>query len=115
MPSYRKYDSRHTIVNCIKAEVCEICEEHSECLCMHNVRTLKSLKGRDIFEKNLWHSVLITLNSYIKPENQGDSWKAVYAERCTYDLGDGSLKPTDESQLGTGGLPHILCRCIQAM
>ena len=82
MPSYRKYDSRHTIVNRIKAGVCEICGEHADYLCMHHVRTLKSLKGRDIFEQkmlkmreNLWLSALTALNSYTKPKNQGDSWK----------------------------------------
>lgn len=53
MPSYRKYDSRHTIVNRIKAGVCEICGEHADYLCMHHVRTLKSLKGRDIFEQKM--------------------------------------------------------------
>ena len=53
MPSYRKYDSRHTIVNRIKAGVCEICGEHADYLCMHHVRTLKSLKGRDIFEQKI--------------------------------------------------------------
>ena len=53
MPSYRKYDSRHTIINRIKAGVCEICGEHAEYLCMHHVRTLKSLKGRDIFEQKM--------------------------------------------------------------
>jgi len=53
MPSYRKYDSRHTIVNRIKAGVCEICGEHADYLCMPHVRTLKSLKGRDIFEQKM--------------------------------------------------------------
>ena len=54
MPSYnRKYDSRHTIVNRIKAGVCEICGEHADYLCMHHVKTLKSLKGRDIFEQKM--------------------------------------------------------------
>ena len=53
MPSYRKYDSRHTIVNRIKAGVCEIRGEHADYLCMHHVRTLKSLKGRDIFEQKM--------------------------------------------------------------
>ena len=46
-------DSRHTIVNRIKAGVCEICGEHADYLCMHHVRTLKSLKGRDIFEQKI--------------------------------------------------------------
>lgn len=53
MPSYRKYDSRHTIINRIKSGVCEICGEHADYLCMHHVRTLKSLKGRDIFEQKM--------------------------------------------------------------
>lgn len=53
MPSYRKYDSRHTIINRIKAGICEICGEHADYLCMHHVRTLKSLKGRDIFEQKM--------------------------------------------------------------
>ena len=53
MPSYRKYDSRHTIVNRIKAGVCEICGEHADYLCMHHVRTLKLLKDRDIFEQKM--------------------------------------------------------------
>lgn len=53
MPSYRKYDGRHTIVNRIKAGICEICGQSAEYLCMHHVRTLKSLKGRDIFERKM--------------------------------------------------------------
>lgn len=53
MPNYKKYDSRHTIINRIKAGKCEICGEQAEYLCMHHVRTLKSLKGRDIFEKKM--------------------------------------------------------------
>ncbi len=53
MPSYRKYDSRHIIINRIKAGQCEICGNHADYLCMHHVRTLKSLKGRDIFEQKM--------------------------------------------------------------
>ena len=53
MPTYRKYDGRHTIVNRIKAGVCELCVENAEYLCMHHVRTLKTLKGRDVFEKKM--------------------------------------------------------------
>ena len=30
----QKYDSRHTLVNRIKAGVCEICGEHADYLCM---------------------------------------------------------------------------------
>ena len=53
MPTYRKYDGRHTIINRIKAGVCELCGENAEYLCMHHVRTLKTLKGRDVFEKKM--------------------------------------------------------------
>ena len=53
MPNYKKYDSRHTIINRIKAGKCKICGEQAEYLCMHHVRMLKSLKGRDIFEKKM--------------------------------------------------------------
>ena len=49
MPSYRKYDSRHTIVNRIKAGVCEICGEHADYLCMHHVRTLEIARKAGIY------------------------------------------------------------------
>ena len=53
MPNYKKYDGRHTIINRIKAGKCEICQKQAEYLCMHHIRTLKSLKGKDIFEKKM--------------------------------------------------------------
>ena len=53
MPAYRKYDQQHTIVNRLKAGICEICAEQAEYLCMHHVRSLKSLKGKNIYEKKM--------------------------------------------------------------
>lgn len=53
LPIYKKYDNRHTIVNRIKAGVCEICGTSAEYVCMHHVRTLKSLSGKDKFERKM--------------------------------------------------------------
>jgi len=53
LPAYRKYDNRNTIINRIKAGKCEICGEDVEYVYMHHVRTMKSLKGRDKFERKM--------------------------------------------------------------
>lgn len=53
MPAYRKYDKRHTIVNRLKAGTCEICSEQAEYIYMHHVRNLKSLKGKNIYERKM--------------------------------------------------------------
>ena len=53
LPIYKKYDNRYTIVNRIKAGVCEICGSTAEYVCMHHVRMLKSLKGANKFERKM--------------------------------------------------------------
>ena len=53
LPAYIKYDNRNTIVNRLKTNVCEICGEKVEYLIMHHVRTMKSLKGKDKFERKM--------------------------------------------------------------
>ena len=53
LPVYKKYDRRFTIVNRIKAGLCEICGASAEYVCMHHVRSLKSLKGIDKFERKM--------------------------------------------------------------
>lgn len=53
LPIYKKYDNRYTIVNRIKAGVCEICGTTAKYVCMHHVRTLKSLKGGNKFEQKM--------------------------------------------------------------
>ena len=53
LPVYKKYDRRFTIVNRIKAGLCEICGASAEYVCMHHVRSLKALNGTDIFERKM--------------------------------------------------------------
>jgi hypothetical protein len=53
LPVYKKYDMRFTIVNRIKAGLCEICGASAEYVCMHHVRSLKALNGTDIFERKM--------------------------------------------------------------
>ena len=53
LPIYKKYDNRYTIVNRIQAGVCEICGTTARYVCMHHVRTLKSLKGVNKFERKM--------------------------------------------------------------
>ncbi len=53
LPVYKKYDRRFTIVNRIKAGLCEICGVSAGYVCMHHVRSLKSLKGTDKFERKI--------------------------------------------------------------
>ena len=50
LPVYKKYDSRHTIANRLKAGICEMCGANTDNLYMHHVRTLKHLTGKDKFE-----------------------------------------------------------------
>ena len=53
LPVYKKYDRRFTIVNRIKAGLCEMCGASAEYVCMHHVRSLKALNGTDIFERKM--------------------------------------------------------------
>jgi hypothetical protein len=53
LPVYKKYDRRFTIINRIKAGLCEICGASAEYVCMHHVRSLKALNGTDIFERKM--------------------------------------------------------------
>ena len=53
LPTYKKYDARFTIINRLKAGKCEICGCDADYLIMHHVRTLKQLKGKDIYEQKM--------------------------------------------------------------
>ena len=51
--AYRATEAIDAIVNRIKAGACEICGSPAEYVCMHHVRTLKSLSGKDKFERKM--------------------------------------------------------------
>ncbi|MBQ9234648.1 MAG: group II intron reverse transcriptase/maturase [Lachnospiraceae bacterium] len=53
LPTYKKYDTRFTIINRLKAGKCEICGCDADYLIMHHVRTLKQLTGKDIYEQKM--------------------------------------------------------------
>ena len=50
LPDYRKRQSNSSLGKRLKAGVCEICGRKADSIIIHHVKSLKKLKGRDIYE-----------------------------------------------------------------
>ena len=55
LPQYVKYDNPNYLRTRIKLGVCELCGENTGDICMHHVKSLKSIKA-----DNEWNTIMLT-------------------------------------------------------
>ena len=53
LPEYRKRQWSSSLANRLKAGTCEICGLKTNSILIHHVKKLKSLKGKDIYERKM--------------------------------------------------------------
>ena len=54
LPQYVKYDNPNYLRTRIKLGVCELCGENTDDICMHHVKSLKSIKA-----DNEWNTIML--------------------------------------------------------